>query len=128
MKRTIATVVMTIGMIFATQGQVRIQESGNDMEKYDVGNYEWYHFDDDPNLYIMTGSRPEMQAQARKQLGDAQFNKPKESMYAMEGVYYKLWTHVTVDGRDAMVMLIEQDFESKLNIGFYNGGGAPPKL
>lgn len=119
------TVVMTIGMILATQGQERLQEKDYNIESYDVGDYEWYHFDDDPNLYIMTGSRPQMMAEARKQLGEAQFNKPKESTYAMEGVYYKLWTHVQVDGRDAMVMIIEEDFQSTLNIGFYNGGGAP---
>jgi hypothetical protein len=125
MKATITTVVMTIGMIFATQGQEKVQQKDYNIESYDVGTYEWYHFDDDPDLYIMDGSKPQMLAEAKKQLGQYQFDRHKESGFITDGVHYKLWTHVTVDGRDAMVMLIDEDFSSTLHVGFYNGGGAP---
>jgi len=118
------TVAMTIGMTFATQAQeTRVQTV--DMEKYDAGTYEWYHFDDDPNLYMMDGSRPEMKTMTKKAVGQAVFDKPFEKGYITDGVYYMMWKHVQVDGRDAFVMLIEEDFTSKLSIGFYNGGGGP---
>jgi hypothetical protein len=124
MRRFMTTVAMTIGMMFATQAQ-QAQFETVDMEEYGVGSYEWYHFDEDPDLYMIDGSRPSIKDLTVKAVGQTVYNKPAEKGYITDGVYYMMWKHVTVDGRDAFVMLVEDDFGSKLSVGFYNGGGAP---
>ena len=123
MKKIIVTIAMTVVSMVSYSQQA--QFGTVNMDDYNVGNYEWYHFDEDPDLYMITGSRPGMKDLTKKCVGDVVFNKPAEKGYITDGVYYMMWKHVTVDGRDAFVMLIEDDFESKLSVGFYNGGGAP---
>ena len=122
MNKAILLAVMIIGIMTCAQGQVGVREIDSENNSYTT--YEWFGYEDDPDLYSMVGADFRMMEIVKSYIGDT---KPHESGFVMEDVHYKLWKHVQVDGRDAMIMLVDADYESTLSIGFYNGGGAPGK-